>query len=95
MIGIVATLQIQDGKHAEFEGVFRELSEKVRAAEPGNLCYQLTKSRSAPNTYKVLELYKDEAALAAHRESDHFRTIGARMGPCLAGRPDIELLDGV
>ena len=67
MIGIVATLKIQDGKNAEFEAAFTEAMAEVRANEPGNLFYSLVKSRAEPNTYKVLELYKDEEALAHHR----------------------------
>ena len=46
MIGVVATLRIQDGKAAEFEAVFKELGDKVRANEPGCHAYQLTKSRT-------------------------------------------------
>jgi quinol monooxygenase YgiN len=95
MIGVVATLKVQDGKSDEFEAIFAELSEKVRANEPGNLMYQLTKSRTEAGVYKVLELYKDQAALTLHGGTDYFRAIGARMGPCMAGRPDVELLDGV
>jgi quinol monooxygenase YgiN len=95
MIGVVATLKIQDGKSAEFEAVFGELAAKVRAGEPGNLFYQLTKSRAEPNTYKVLELYKDQDALTAHGQSDYFKELGARMGPCMAGRPQVELLDAL
>jgi quinol monooxygenase YgiN len=94
-IGIVATLKVQDGKGADFEAVFKELSEQVRASEPGCLMYQLTKSRADPNTYKVLELYKDQEALTHHGGTDYFRAAGPKMGPCLAGRPEIELLDGV
>ena len=95
MLGIVATIRVQDGKGANFEEVFRRLAAKVKADEPGNLLYQLTRSRAEPNTFKVLELYKDQAAVEAHRSSDHFRSIGAEMGPFLAGRPDVEILDGV
>ena len=95
MIGIVATLKVQDGKNAEFEAIFKELAEKVRANEPGNLMYQLTKSRSDPNTYKVLELYKDQESLTHHGGTDYFRALGAKMGPCMGGRPEIEYLDGV
>jgi len=54
MIGIIATLKVQDGKNAEFEGVFNDLAAQVRSNEKGNLAYALTKSRSDPNTYKVL-----------------------------------------
>jgi len=95
MIGIVATLKVQEGKNAEFEAIFTELSGKVRANEPGNLLYQLTKSRADPNTYKVLELYQDQDAVAAHRVTDYFRELGRKMGPCMAGGAEVEMLDGV
>jgi len=94
-IGIVATLKIQDGKAAEFEAAFKEAMAQVRANEPGNLFYELVKSRAEPNTYKVLEAYKDEAAIAAHRDSAHYKALGPKLGPCMAGRPEIELFDGV
>jgi quinol monooxygenase YgiN len=95
MIGVVATLKVQEGKGPEFEAIFAELSQKVRANEPGNLLYQLTKSRTDPNTYKVLEMYKDQEALTLHGQTEYFRAAGPRMGPCMAGRPEIELLDAV
>ena len=46
-------------------------------------------------TYKVLELYKDQDALSAHGASDHFKAAGPKWGPVLAGRPEVEYLDGV
>jgi quinol monooxygenase YgiN len=95
MIGVVAVLRVQDGKGEDFEAIFKELSAKVRANEPGNLIYQLTKSRGDPNTYKVLELYKDQDALTHHGQTDYFKELGRKMGPCMAGRPEVELLDGV
>jgi quinol monooxygenase YgiN len=95
MIGIVATLKVQDGKNAEFEAAFTEAMAEVRANEPGNLFYSLVKSRAEPNTYKVLEGYKDEAAIAAHRDSAHYKALGPKLGGCIAGRPDVELFDGV
>ena len=95
MIGVVAVLQVQDGKGGELEEIFRELAAKVHANEPGALMYQLTKSRTDPNTYKVLELYKDQDALTHHGGTDYFKELGRKMGPCMAGRPQVELLDGV
>jgi quinol monooxygenase YgiN len=94
-IGIVATIKVQEGKNAEFEAVFKDLAVQVRANEKGNLFYVLTKSRTEANTYKVLEAYADQEALAAHGQSEHFKAAGPKMGPCLAGRPEIEYLDGV
>ncbi len=95
MIGIVATLKVQEGKGPDFEAVFLELAGKVRANEPGNVFYQLTKSRADADTYKVLELYKDQDALSAHGQTDHFKDLGRKMGAFLAGRPDVEYLDAV
>jgi quinol monooxygenase YgiN len=95
MIGVIATLKVAEGKNAEFEAVFTDLAKQVKANEPGNLAYQLTKSRTDGQVYKVLELYTDQDALTAHGGTDYFKAAGAKMGPCMGGRPEIEYLDGV
>ena len=95
MIGVVAVLKVQPDKAADFEKVFLDLQQKVKANEPGCLAYQLVKSRTEPAVYKVLELYASEDALKAHGGSDYFKAAGAAMGPFMAGRPEIEYLDGV
>jgi quinol monooxygenase YgiN len=92
-IGVIARLAIQAGKNEEFETIFNELASAVREKESGNNFYALHKSRSDENSYVVLEEYADQAALDAHGQSDHFKTIGAKMGSCMAGRPEIEYLD--
>jgi quinol monooxygenase YgiN len=94
-IAMVVTLTVQDGKGEELENVFRELAAKVRANEPGNQAYKLAKSRTEPNVYKVLEIYNDQDAITAHGSSEHFRSLSPKMGPCLAGRPTMEYLDGI
>ena len=94
-IGVIATIRIQDGKGAEFEAFASELARQVRANEPGNLAYELTKSRTEPNTYKFLELYVDQDALTHHGGTDYFKSAGPRFAAVLAGRPEVEYLDGV
>jgi quinol monooxygenase YgiN len=94
-IGIVATLEIKPGSQTDFEQIFTELSAEVRANEPGNHFYALHKSRTSDTTYVVLEQYADEAALEAHNGTEYFKRLGAAMGPHMAGRPKIELLDAV
>lgn len=95
MIGVVATLKVQDGKGADLEKVFADLAAQVKANEAGCLLYQLTKSRTEPNTYKVMELYASEEALKHHGSTDYFRAAGPGIGVTLAGRPEIEYLDAV
>ena len=94
-IGVIATLKIQADKTAEFEAFFGELAKQVRANEPGNLAYQLTKSRTEEGVYKVLEVYKDQDALTHHGGTDYFRAAGPKFAAVLAGRPEVEYLDGV
>ncbi len=96
MIGVVATLRVQPDKAQAFEAGFADLAAKVKANEPGNLLYQLAKSRKEPGVYKVMELYRDQEALTAHGQTEYFKQIGATViGPALAAPPEIEYLDTV
>jgi len=96
MIGVVAVLKIKEGSETQFEAGFKDLAAKVKANEPGNLMYQLTKSRTEPGVYKVLEMYADADALKHHGGTDYFKAAGAEVfAPALAGRPEIEYLDAV
>ena len=94
-VGIVATIKVQEGKEAEFEGIFRELSAAVRTNEPGNSLYQAFRSRKEKATYVVMEIYESDEAIGVHRKTEHFRALGAKMGPCLAGPPDVQMFDAI
>lgn len=95
MIGVIAKMRIKDGRQAEFESVFNELSSKIRNGEPGNKAYQLCRSRTDATQYVVLELYESDAALAVHKASEHMRAVGPALATLLAERPEIEVLDAV
>lgn len=95
MIGIVATLKIQEGKNAGFESFFTDLSNQVSANEPGNVMYKLFKHKKDPQTYIIMEQYQDDDAVNAHRNSDHFKAAGAKFGEFLAGKPVIESCEAV
>jgi len=77
----------------EFEATFLQLQAAVRANEPGNKLYQLTKPVEGENVYKVLEIYENQEAVDAHRASTHFKELGAALGPFMAGRAEIERLE--
>ena len=94
-VGVVATIKIKEGTNEAFEAVAKEMMAAVRANEKGNLVYQFCKSKSDPTTYVVMEIYADQAALETHGKSDHFRSIGPKMGPSMAGRPDVQYFDAV
>ena len=94
-VGVVATLTVAAGKNADFEAAFGELMAAVRENEPGNEFYSVFQCKDNPQQYKVLERYVDQAALDAHSKSDHYRTIGSKLAPCMAAAPAIEYLDGI
>ena len=89
-VGVVATIKVQDGKGADFEAAFGELQKAVRANEPGNVYYDLYKEDDT--TYVIMEKYASAEALEAHGKSDHFRQLGAALGPFMAGAPEIKRL---
>ena len=93
MIGLVVTLKVKDGKQEEFEGVARELIAAVRANEPGNVQYALTRKQGSTTEYVFLEQYKSQADLDAHGKTTHYTTLAPKLGPCLDGRPDMIRLD--
>jgi len=90
MLAIIAKLKVAPGKETEFEKVMLGLAKEVRANEPGNKMYTLTKSEAGE--YIVLELYGTEDALAAHGQSAHFKAAGPKFAGLMAGRPEIQRL---
>lgn len=93
MIGVVAKLQIQDGKQGEFETVAKDLMAKVKANEPGCTMYQLYKTKGSDTEYVFMETYASGEALAAHGQTDYFKAAQPALGACLGGAPDIQLFD--
>ncbi len=91
MIAVSARLKAKPGSEADLERTMQELINEVRAKEEGNQLYTLC--RDADGGFVMLEIYEDEAALAAHGQSAHFQDLGPKMGPYMAGRPSIEKLE--
>jgi quinol monooxygenase YgiN len=88
MIGIVATLKIKPGMEQPFEAVAKEVVAKVNANEPGCRLYALHHGEQ-PNTYVFMERYADQAAVDAHRATDHYKALGRKMGEYLDGRAEV------
>ena len=87
MRGIVATIKVKEGMAKDFEAAAMKLVSAVNENEPDCLLYQLYRTDD-DHTYIFMERYKDEAATEFHRNSDHFKKLGAAMGPFMAGRPE-------
>ncbi|GAA3125768.1 putative quinol monooxygenase [Planomonospora alba] len=62
---------------------------KATRAEPGNVLIEWSKSVDDPHRYVVIEGYTDPEALAAHTDSEHFRTTMAALPDMTAGAPEM------
>lgn len=52
-------------------------------SEPGNLRFDVLRAEDDPNHFILDEVYRDDAAMAAHRESPHYQTWAAAVEPWL------------
>ena len=93
MIGIVALVRVKADKSEEFEAVFTNLARQVRAQEPGNLSYTLSRKQGSTTEYVIQELYADQAATAAHTRSAHYREARPLIQDCLAEPPVLHILE--
>ena len=87
-VALVVTIKVKPGTGADFEQAFAALQSAVRANEPGVHQYELF--RGADDTYVILEQYADDAALAAHGASAHFKELSPKLGPFMDGRPEMK-----
>ena len=88
MLGVVATLKVKPGMEKEFEAVAKDLVAKVNANEPRCTLYALHHGET-PGTYVFMERYADQAAVEAHRATEHFKSLGRKMGEYMDGRPEV------
>jgi len=83
---VSATWTAQPGQ----EDVVLDAIEKLTPAsrqEPGNRFYQAYQDPSEPATFRLFEIYDDEAAYAAHGASEHFKQYALDQAiPVLASR---------
>jgi quinol monooxygenase YgiN len=70
---VVARWVALEGEEQEVERLLRTNAEASRA-EPGCRMFEVARSVNEARTYVLYEQYDDEAAFAAHRETDHFKT---------------------
>lgn len=76
---IVAILTARPGRSSELETLLFGMAPHCRA-EPGNLRWDVWQDPSEPNRFVLDELYGDEAAVAAHRETPHFKDYLTKIG---------------
>ena len=84
MIIVVAKVQIHPGKAEKYEEACRALFPQVRAAEPGVVFYNAGKCRDEPDCYRVIEVYRDQAAMDDHIGSRFVSESMPSLQDCIA-----------
>jgi quinol monooxygenase YgiN len=88
MVILHVTVQVKPEHTAEFLDVVRYDAEHSEKDEPGCLRFDVIQDRDDPNRFYFYEVYRDESALAAHRETPHFKFYAEKTRLWLAAAPE-------
>lgn len=93
-IKIAAILIAKPGRAEDLQTLLLDMAPLCRA-ETANLRWDVWRDQAQPDCYLLDELYSDEGAVAAHRQTAHYQHYLARI-PELADRTVrvLQLLDG-
>jgi quinol monooxygenase YgiN len=83
--GLFVKFHVAPGKNAAFEAAFRKMQKSMRDHEPGNAYYDLFVTVENPQLYVIMERYADAAAVTAHNESAHLKTVLAELQGLMDG----------
>jgi quinol monooxygenase YgiN len=88
MIFITAKFPVKPEHADNWPEIAREFTDKTNAEE-GCLFFEWARSLEDPNTYVLIEAFRDDDAGGEHVNSGHFRKATAELPAYLARTPDI------
>jgi quinol monooxygenase YgiN len=94
MRAIVATLTAKPGMEAEFQKQMTAQAQRCLANEPGCLQFDVVQDPKNTTRFVMLEIYKDDEAIKAHQDSQHFKDFRSVVGELVADRK-VEVLNMV
>jgi autoinducer 2-degrading protein len=83
---ILAYLTTKPGKEAQFQEQMTAQAKRCLANEPGCLQFDVVQDPKDPTRFVMLEVYKDDAAIKAHQDSQHFKDFRPVVGDLIADR---------
>jgi autoinducer 2-degrading protein len=72
---LIARYHVVPGNASLVEQTLRKMAERVKADEPACLLYNANVDPDDENLYCLYEVYDSEDAVAAHRETAHFKEL--------------------
>ncbi len=95
MVVFIATLNVAQGREADFERLQTELSGIAHAEEPGLVVYDVIRHSEKPRTYVVYARFKDRAAFELHQEADFHQRLVPPIIDCVEGEMDLQFFEWV
>ena len=89
MITFICHAKVGPDNRSAFEALLTRVRDLTRAHEAGVLYYDFSQSTEEPDTYVVIEVYRDAAAHAAHMETDWVKDSIPESRRLAEGRFDI------
>lgn len=90
MITFIAHIPVDSKNGPAFEAIMTHVCTQVREHEPGVLYYAFGKSVNMPDTYVVIEVYRDRAAQAAHMQTTWVKESIPKTAALIGGKIDIK-----
>lgn len=88
MVVLHVTIQVKPEHAAEFFEIARYDAEHSEKDEEGCLRFDVIQDRDDPNRFYFYEVYRDDAALQAHRQTPHFKFYFEKTQPWLVAPPE-------
>jgi (4S)-4-hydroxy-5-phosphonooxypentane-2,3-dione isomerase len=76
---ILVRLKIKPEHVADFEREIAHHAAATRRTEPGCLQFDVCVDKSDPTTFYFYEVYRDDAAMEAHKASPTLKAMGTKM----------------
>ena len=95
MVVFIATLNVAQGREAEFERLQTELSQVSHEEEPGLVVYDVIRHAEKPRTYVVYARFKDQAAFELHQKANFHQRLVPPILDCVEGEMDLQLFEWV
>ena len=95
-VTVVVSFRIKAGKEADAIALVTDLTAKVKENETGVIAYVAHRDTADPMKITFIEIYKDQAAVAAHRNDPALQAALPKFGEIFEpGAPEIKSLTRV
>lgn len=84
MYCIIVHTRLHPGNRERFLAAMLPNAEASVREEPGCYAFDVIEDRDTPDLFHLYEIYADEAALAAHKETGHYRACREVVNPLIA-----------